>query len=579
MTVSTAEVDEAPEPPNAPKREALPTTPVVTAPTLDDPVVNLGADGFGGVIGKRARLPRSRATIAFLLLLLTLLSTAVGIGMREPCFSAAWTGGGNQQYTHMCYTDIPFMYQGRGFSQNQVAYYSTNPNDYLEYPVITGAAMETAALLAKHVPGDANNQGRWFYVFTTWFLLAFAAITVVALIGISGPRPWDAAMFAIAPGLMLNGTINWDLIAVGLAAVALLAWARSKPIVAGVFIGLGTAAKLYPALLLVALVLLCWRAGKMKAWALCVAGAVGSWLAVNLPFMIENWHSWLYFYTFNKTRGADWGSLWLFLEYSPLHMSFDFKQINLLFGVLLLVSCIGIGLIAWLARNRPRVAQIAFLTAAAFILFNKVYSPQYVLWLIPLAVLARPRWRDFLIWQACEVIYYGGIWLYLITVADPNANRGLPQGGYDTVIAVHIGGTIFFVVQVIRDIFDNRRDPVRAAGFDDPGGGVLDQAPDVYGFRDPFALAAVPAQARAEESAAADGEDGDGKSDADTTAVGTASGDAEASGEASEDHENAGVSARTTAIADPTANAVEVTELGDEPDDEHAPVTRPESES
>jgi hypothetical protein len=108
---------------------------------------------------------------------------------------------------------------------------------------------------------------------------------------------------------------------------------------------------------------------------------------------------------------------------------------------------------------------------------------------------------------------------------------------------------------------------------------VLDHAPDVYGFRDPFAVAAVPAQARAEESAAADGEDGDGKSDADTTAVGTASGDAEASGEASEDHENAGVSARTTAIADPTANAVEVTELGDEPDDEHAPVTRPESES
>lgn len=503
MTVSTAEVDEAPEPPRQEKREARPTPLVVTAPSLDDPVANLGVDGFGGVIGRRARLPRSRATMAFLLLLLTLLSTAVGIGMREPCFSSAWTGGGNQQYTHMCYTDIPFMYQGRGFSQGQVAYYSTNPNDYLEYPVITGAAMETAALLARHVPGDSNNQGRWFYVFTTWFLLAFAAITVVALIGISGPRPWDAAMFALAPGLMLNGTINWDLIAVGLAAVALLAWARSKPILAGIFIGLGTAAKLYPALLLVALVLLCWRAGKMKAFALCLAGAVGSWLAVNLPFMIENWHSWLYFYTFNENRGADWGSLWLFLEYSPLHVPFDAHKINFLFAILLAASCVGIGLIAWLARNRPRVAQIAFLVAAAFILFNKVYSPQYVLWLIPLAVLARPRWRDFLIWQACEVVYYGAIWLYLITVSN-DANRGLPEGGYDAAIAIHIGGTVFFVVQVIRDIFDNRRDPVRAGGFDDPGGGVLDQAPDVYGFRDPFGPATVPVQGRVAESTGGD---------------------------------------------------------------------------
>ncbi len=535
MTVSTAEVDEAPEPPRAPEREARPKTFVVTAPSLDDPVANLGSDGFGGVIGRRARLPRSRATVAFLLLVLTLLSTAVGIGMRQPCFSTAWTGGGNQQYTHMCYTDIPFMYQGRGFSQGEVAYYSTNPNNYLEYPVITGAAMETAALLARHVPGDANNQGRWFYVFTTWFLLAFAAITVVALIGISGPRPWDAAMFAIAPGLMLNGTINWDLIAVGLAAVGAAGLGAQqadpgrsvhRPRHGGEAVPRPVAGGAGAVVL----------AGREDEGLGAVHGSArsGSWLAVNLPFMIENWHSWIYFYTFNENRGADWGSLWLFLEYSPLHMTFNANQINTLFAVLLAVSCVGIGLIAWLARNRPRVAQIAFLAAAAFILFNKVYSPQYVLWLIPLAVLARPRWRDFLIWQACEVIYYGAIWLYLITVSN-DANRGLPEGGYDFAIAIHIGGTLFFVVQVIRDIFDNRRDPVRAGGFDDPGGGVLDQAPDVYGFRDPFAPAVVPAQARADKPTAKE-DDGDA---------------GERDGE-------------TASESEPDADAIEVVELGEE---------------
>src|SRR5436305_798327 len=136
MTVSTAELDDAPEPPRgaetpAAQQAARPALLGVTASTLDDPVANVGSDGFGGVIGRRARLPRTRATMAFLLIVLTLLSTAVGIGMREPCFKSAWTGGGNQQYTHMCYTDIPFMYQGRGFSQSHVGYYSTNPNDYL----------------------------------------------------------------------------------------------------------------------------------------------------------------------------------------------------------------------------------------------------------------------------------------------------------------------------------------------------------------------------------------------------------------------------------------------------------------
>src|SRR6202022_3887141 len=119
MTVSTTALDDAPEPPREPRHETRPTTLVATAPSLDDPVANLGADGLGGVLGKRARLPRSRATIAFLLIVRTLLSTAGGIGMPEPCFNSAWTGGGNQQYTHMCYPDIPFMYQGRGFSQGQ----------------------------------------------------------------------------------------------------------------------------------------------------------------------------------------------------------------------------------------------------------------------------------------------------------------------------------------------------------------------------------------------------------------------------------------------------------------------------
>jgi uncharacterized membrane protein len=477
MTVSTAALANA--------DDSQPAA-AITAPSLDDPVANLGSEGLGGVLGRRARAPRSQSRIAFILILLTLLATAFGIGMREPCFNSAWTGGGNQQYTHMCYSDVPFMYQGRGLSEGQVLYYSTDSRYYLEYPVLTGAAMETAGLIAQHIPGSADNQGRWFYVITTWFLLAFAAITVLALVGLSGSRPWDAALFALAPGLILSATVNWDLIAVGLATVALFAWARNKPIVAGIFIGLGTAAKLYPALILVALVLLCWRAGKMKEWSLCFGAAAVAWLVVNLPFAINNFDSWKYFYTFNESRGADWGSIWLFLQYSGLHLTFSASTINTAFAVLLALSCVGIGLLTWLTPRRPRVAQVAFLVAAAFMLFNKVYSPQYVLWLIPLAVLARPRWRDFLIWQACEVVYYGAIWMYLVTLATPS--RGLPQTGYDVAIGIHICGMLFIVVQVIRDIVDPRRDPVRVSGMDDPAGGPLADAPDVFGFRDTYSL-------------------------------------------------------------------------------------------
>ena len=62
---------------------------------------------------------------------------------------------------------------------------------------------------------------------------------------------------------------------------------------------------------------------------------------------------------------------------------------------LLLSSILGMVLLvagtAWLtlaAPVRPRVAQVAFLLVAGFLLVNKVWSPQYSLWLLPLAVLA-----------------------------------------------------------------------------------------------------------------------------------------------------------------------------------------------
>ena len=75
----------------------------------------------------------------------------------------------------------------------------------------------------------------------------------------------------------------------------------------------------------------------------------------------------------------------------------------------------------------PRLAALAFLTVGRFVLTNKVYSPQYVLWVLPLAVLARPRWRDLLIWQAAEAAYFVAIWWYLVGYGTED--KGLHEGG------------------------------------------------------------------------------------------------------------------------------------------------------
>jgi uncharacterized membrane protein len=202
-----------------------------------------------------------------------------------------------------------------------------------------------------------------------------------------------------------------------------------------------------------------------------------SWVVVNAPVFLFARDGWTEFYSFSRTRGVDYGSLWLIIMQrsgNPL------TGVSAYVAALMLLLCAGIAALALYAPRRPRFAQLAFLIVAALVLSNKVYSPQYVLWLLPLAVLARPRWRDLLIWQGAEVLYFLGIWMQLAYVTGGTKHQGLSADGYHLAIAVHLLGTLYLCGVVVRDILLPEHDVVRRHGDDDPAGGVLDGAEDVF---------------------------------------------------------------------------------------------------
>jgi len=142
--------------------------------------------------------------------------------------------------------------------------------------------------------------------------------------------------------------------------------------------------------------------------------------------------------------------------------------------------CLAIAALGLLAPRRPRLPQLLFLVVVGFLVVNKVYSPQYVLWLLPLAVLARPRWRDLLVWQACEIFYFFAVWMH---IADFVASPEDVDWVYVLAIAVRLAGQLFLVFLVVRDILQPWRDPVRCDGLsDDPLGGILDEGVDAEPF-------------------------------------------------------------------------------------------------
>jgi uncharacterized membrane protein len=441
-------------------------------------------------------------------LVLTILTSVLGFLQKSSCTTHAWSN--DYQYTRVCYTDVFVLYtaehlDGSARAGAQVGVpYRDHP---VEYPAVIGGLMWTAAEITHLIhPNDprlvdgrsVDDRPRTFFDVSVLILAMFALVTTWTVARLAGrARVWDAALFALAPVIVFDGFINWDLAAVAFTGLGMWAWSRRHHVSAGVFLGLGVATKLYPALVLLALGIICLRAARLREWWRAVLGALVAFVVAYLPVLAvarsfpfptascPNHYplsSALFFWKFSQIRGADWGSPWLAareISGSSLDSpSCGHAPALLNLGVMLatLFVVAAVALVAVAATRRPRVAQIAFLLVAGFVLVNKVDSPQYCLWLLPLAVLALPRWGPLLVWQVTEVVLT--IANFLVLVNQENPSNGLPMWPYLTSMFIRDAALLWVMGLVVRDILRPDRDVVRRGGVDDPAGGILDGALD-----------------------------------------------------------------------------------------------------
>jgi uncharacterized membrane protein len=462
----------------------------VDHPGRSDGIVRGLAEVIGGPLGdhavgvdrRQARWTGRFWTAARIVLALTCLTLALHWVQKSPCMNGAWQD--NIQYKQFCYTDVLALYYAEGLNVGKVPYLD-HP---VEYPVLTGAFMGALGLpvhaYAQRHPG--LNEGMWAYNLNAFVLCVLAVASVAALLSLRRRRPWDAAMFALSPALFVTATVNWDLLAIAFAVFGMWAWARRWPVAAGILLGLGTAAKLWPGFVFVALIFLGIRARRMAPVLISVITGVLAFAIVNVPVMWANYDNWNRFIELNRTRGVDWGTLWYIGAHFPRFngqygvqpftwLSQNIPALNNLTYALIGAAWLGIGALVIGARRRPRVAQVVFLVVATFLIFNKVWSQQFVLWLLPLAVLARPRWGAFLAWQVAEVCYFTAFYGELMGAAG---RQVFPEGVFVLASMLRLGTVVLLCVLIIRDILRPEGDAVRWTYADDPDGGEFDGAPD-----------------------------------------------------------------------------------------------------
>jgi uncharacterized membrane protein len=452
----------------------------LVVPSRSDVLLRNFTEVIGGPLGSRAApgiVSPGVFTVERVLILLTVLAALTGILVKGYCRANGWESP--TQFYATCYSDFPELFRNRGLAEGTFPVLASGSQ--FEYPALIALIAGVTAWL---VPGVGVTQARvlGYFDINVALLAAVTVVTVLATARMTSRRPWDAAMVALAPGIVLAGTINWDLWAVALLAVGMYFFSRQRLVPAGVLIGLGAATKLYPLLVLGAILLLAVRTGRFRPLAVTAGAAAATWVAVNLPFAAANPAGWSYFFRFTADRDAGYGSPWFaynlvanrlrWAELSP-------AAVDLLSLGLFLLSCAAIAAVALTAPRRPRLAHLAFLIVAAFILTAKVYSPQYVVWLIPLLALARPRWRDFLIWQAIEGLHWAAVWMYLGQVTSAGSSQhNLDMPYYVLAVAAHMAAVGYLMLRVTWDIYNPDYDPLRRHRLDDPHGGPFAGAPD-----------------------------------------------------------------------------------------------------
>ena len=501
-------VFESPALPAADRREA--TTRVL--PSRTDPIASPGSMVIGGPVGLHAVVGRSPGwTPIRVILLIALVFMALGWYAKAGCLQQApdkttgeqtldWSD--HRQYTAMCYADTIPLYSAERLNEGALPYktfwYEDNgaggqKQRFMEYPVLTGMFMYAAAQATEAWQWAHDNWGLPsaldVVVFFNLVALGLALcwlVTIWATALTAGRRVWAVTLAAVSPLVVVHIFTNFDAIATAALALAMLAWARRNPWMTGVFLGIGIAAKLYPGLLLVPLLVLCLRAGKVRDFAVTALMTAATWLIINLPIMVLHFRGWTEFFRHNSSRGTDPDTI-----YNVVSAVTDYQWgnqpgqppslLNAVSMALFVVVCIGIAFIGFHAPLRPRLAQLAFLTVAGFLLVNKVWSPQYSLWLVPLAVLALPHTRILLAWMLIDaLVWVPRMMWYLFQETDD----GLPEQWFLSAVVVRDFAVLALCALVIWQIYHPTDDLVRrgsgwqSLAVDDPGGGVLDRAPD-----------------------------------------------------------------------------------------------------
>ena len=357
---------------------------------------------------------RWNPTIKRLMLALA-LTCALGWLFKAECAPGGWTN--SEQYSTGCYSDAVPFWGGRGVAAGEVPYLEAR----MEYPVLTGGLVWIEGGITRALFGAQANAMHFLGIVT--LVNALLAALILWLLWREGMEQRRLWAWALAPPLVLYVGHNWDLLAISFAVGAMLLARRADPVRSAALAGLGMAAKLFPVLLLPLLGLSALARRNLVLAVLVGVAAVAAFALVNGPVALAAYENWSEFYRFSGERSGTAASVWEILGTSGIWPT-GIKDRNFWSALAFLAGAAAILGFGW-RRHSDRLWLLFTPLLAWFLLTNKVYSPQFDLWLYPMLLMTAPRLRPVALFVVGDIAAYfaefwwfasnDGVWPYFVT--------------------------------------------------------------------------------------------------------------------------------------------------------------------
>ena len=372
-----------------------------------------------------------------------------------------------------CYSDLRALWRHRGLDEHLFPYIhggiteqGTLYGGVVEYPTLSGVFIWASGLGADSAPE---------FLLHSAVLLAPFAIGITLLL--AWLTRWYVLLWVITPPLVMYAYLNWELPVVftAVAAVAVMAWGssvrpgtgnrrmslRTSAVLASILLAFGFAFKIYPGLFVLPLALYVLTRGAapqpspvtrpsptsqpslavrrpldIAGACYVVVAAILTVAATQVPFMVAGYDGWRAALEFQSNRRAsiDTNTFWYWGVRQLTGTSYD-DVVAAASPLLVLAAAVVAMLLGIRVYRRTGTYPwigVSAAVLAGFMLFHKVHSPQYMLWLLPFFVLMRVRWSIVVTYLVADVLLNLTVFRMLNYVAEE------PNWAIPVIVAVYV---------------------------------------------------------------------------------------------------------------------------------------------